>query len=98
MLAHQLIIVDLRQGVEIIAAFKNLPRMRSQQLARIVTIGVIRDKRCTPLKGAHQPVFIALREMAFARAYQASEQDSSAASQKRFGRSRESKSPPAIIL
>ena len=64
-----MIIIDLRQRVEILAALKNMPRMFSQQLARVVTIGVIRDKGCAPLKGAHYPVFIELREMALTRAY-----------------------------
>jgi hypothetical protein len=88
MLARQMIILNRgRKRVEILAMFEDSPRVLSQQFARVVSVRVLRNERCAPLEGSHDPVFIALRKMPLARAYQVSEQDISVASQKkRFGK------------
>jgi hypothetical protein len=90
-LAREAVIRDPWKAIEIVAALKDTARMLAQQLTRVVAVRVIRDKRCAPFKGAHDSVFIALRKMAFARAYQASEQDSSVASQSSSGEVRKAK-------
>ena len=44
-------------------------RVSAQDLARVIAVRVIRNIREAPFKGAHDPVFLALRKMYFARAY-----------------------------
>jgi hypothetical protein len=69
MLTVQVEVRNQRRAIEILARSDRMMRVSAQDLARVIAVRVIRNIREAPFKGAHDPVFLALRKMYFARAY-----------------------------